>query len=84
MPIIVKAQGNDSTLDVIKKFKKAAAQSDIVQKTKDRRYYTKPSQQRAVKKTEMRRLRKRARNLKRMKNVSPLSLQRIAERLGAA
>lgn len=81
MPIIVKAQGNDSTHDVIKKFKKAVANTDIVQQAKDRRYYTKPSQQRAVRKTEIRRLRKRSRALKRMKNVSPIALGRIMERL---
>lgn len=82
MPIIVKAQGNDSTFDVIKKFKKATSAADIVTKARDRRYFQKPSQKRTVKKTEMRRLRKRARSLKKMKNISPQVLQRIGERLG--
>ena len=58
MPIVVKATGSDSTHDVIKKFKKAAAERDIVQRTKNRRYFVKPSQERAQKKTEMRRLKK--------------------------
>jgi ribosomal protein S21 len=81
MPIVIRAQGNDSTHDVIKKFKKAVASTDIVQMAKDRRYYTKPSQQRQVKKTEVRRLRKRARALKKTKNISPATLQRLMERL---
>lgn len=81
MPIVIKAQGNDSTNDVIKKFKKAVAATDIVQTAKDRRYYTKPSQLRQVKKTEVRRLRKRARALKKMKNIAPATLQRLMDRL---
>ena len=82
MPIIIKAKAGDSTHDVIKKFKKAVTNSDIVQKTRDRKYYIKPSQKRAVKKTERRRLRKRSRSLKKMKNISQSALQRISERLG--
>ena len=81
MPIIIKAKSGDSTHDVIKKFKKAVINSDIVQKTRDRKYYIKPSQKRAVKKTERRRLRKRSRSLKKMKNISQSALQRISERL---
>ena len=81
MAIIIKAQGSDNTNDVIKKFKKAIATTDIVQKAKDRRYFKKPSQVRAAKKIEMSRLRKRSRALKRTKNISPAALQRINERL---
>lgn len=81
MPIIIKASNSDSTQDVIKKFKKATSASDIVQQAKDRRYYVKPSQKKAVHKTEMRRLRKRSRALKKMKNISPIVLERIAQRL---
>jgi ribosomal protein S21 len=66
---------------VIKKFKKAAAERDIVQRTKNRRYFVKPSQERAQKKTEMRRLKKRARALKKQKNISQAALVRIHERL---
>ncbi len=83
MAIIIKAQGNENTNDVIKKFKKAIATTDIVQKAKDRRYFKKPSQVRAVKKIEMSRLRKRSRALKRTKNISPAALQRINERLAS-
>ncbi len=81
MPIIIRAQGNDSTSDLIKKFKKVTVATDIVQIVKDRRYYQKPSKVKAVKNTEMRRLKKRARSLKRLKNISPQVLTRIEERL---
>lgn len=81
MPIIIKAQGNESTNDLIKKFKKATIATDVVQIVKDRRYYQKPSKLKAIYKTEMRRLRKRARSLKKQKNISPQVLTRIDERL---
>jgi ribosomal protein S21 len=81
MPIIVKAQGNEGTQDVIRKFKKATINSGIVDRAKARKYFISPSQERAVKKTEKRRLVKRARSLKKMKNVSPTVMQRIYERL---
>ncbi len=48
---------------------------------KDRRYYQKPSKIKAVRQTEKRRLRKRIRGLKKMKNISPQVLQKIEERL---
>ncbi len=83
MPIIIKAQGNDSTNDLIKKFKKITVATDIVQIVKDRRYYQKPSKIKAVKNTEMRRLRKRARSLKKLKNISPQVLARIDDRLSS-
>lgn len=81
LPIIVKAQGNESTNDLIKKFKKATISVDIVQLVKDRRYYQKPSKIKAVYQTELRRLRKRSRSLKKQKNISPQALARIDERL---
>ncbi|NCN06503.1 MAG: 30S ribosomal protein S21 [Candidatus Pacebacteria bacterium] len=81
MPIIIRAKKSDSVFDIIKRFKKAVTQTDIVQTAKDRMYFVKPSKKRAVKKIEMKRLRRRARSLKRMKNVSPVVLQRIKERL---
>lgn len=83
MPIVIKAQGNDSTQDLIKKFKKAVSMSDVVQKAKDNRYFVKPSQKRKVKKIEMNRLRKRSRSLKKMKNISSTTIQRINDRLGS-
>jgi len=83
MPIVIKSQGGDNTHDLIKRFKKAVAISDIVQKSKDGRYFVKPSQQRKVKKIEMNRLRKRSRSLKKMKNISAVTIQRINDRLGS-
>jgi len=82
MPIIIRAKKSDSVHDIIKRFKKAVVQTDIVQIAKDGMYFVKPSKKRAVKRIEMKRLRRRARSLKRMKNVSPVVLQRIRERLG--
>lgn len=81
MPIIIKAKAGDSTHDVIKKFKKAIASSDIVQKARDRRFYQKPSALRTVKKSEKRRLRKRSQSLKKMKNISAVVIQKINDRL---
>ena len=81
MPIIIRAKKSDSVHDVIKRFKKAVTQTDIVQIAKDGAYYIKPSKKRAIKRIEMKRLPRRSRSLKRMKNVSPGVLQRIKERL---
>lgn len=83
MPIVIKAQGSDTTGDVIKKFKKAAASSNVVIIAKDRAFFQKPSRKRAVKKIERKRLQRRARSLKKMKNISPASLERLNERLGS-
>jgi ribosomal protein S21 len=81
MPIIIKAKAGDSTHDIIKKFKKAVAAADIVTKARDRRFYKKPSSIRTENKSEKRRLRKRARSLKKMKNISSVVMQRINDRL---
>jgi ribosomal protein S21 len=83
LPIIIKAQGSDSTNDVIKKFKKVMIATDIVQRVKDRRYYIKPAKLKAQKTIEHARLQKRARSLKKMKNVAPQVLVRMKERLGS-
>jgi len=81
MPIVVKAGSNDSTNDVIRKFKKAAAATDVVQKAKDGRYFQKPSQIRAQKKIQKNRLRKKARSLKQMKNIGQDVIDRIHEKI---
>lgn len=83
MPIIIKAQSNESTNDLIKKFKKITVATDIVQKAKDRRYYQKPSQVKAVRKIAIQRLKKRMRSLKKMKNISPQALVKMAERISS-
>lgn len=79
MPIVIKAKNNDNTNDVIRKFKKAVAAADVVQKAKDRAFYQKPSQIKAVKKREVIRAHKRLRSLKRQKNVSPNSIAHLLE-----
>ncbi|PIY80211.1 MAG: hypothetical protein COY80_04255 [Candidatus Pacebacteria bacterium CG_4_10_14_0_8_um_filter_42_14] len=81
MPIVIRAKQNDSTNDVIKRFKRAVTQVDIVQKAKDAAFFISKASMRASKRMDMNRLRRRARSLKRMKNVSELSLQRINDRL---
>ena len=79
MPIIIKAKGNENSSDLIRKFKKVMAATDIVQKVKDRTYHVKPSQQKKLKKDEKRRAKKRLRSLKKMKNISPERLARVAK-----
>jgi len=81
LPIIVKARGNDSTSDLIRKFKKIVAGADIVQKVKDRTYYQKPSQEKQVRKNELRRAHKRLRSLKRSKNVAAEDIERLVQAL---
>jgi ribosomal protein S21 len=69
VPIIIKARGDDHTGDLIKKFKKIIAATNIIQVVKDRKYYQKPSEVRTLKMNELRRMRKRMKSLKRQKNV---------------
>lgn len=82
MAIVVRAKKSDSTNDVIRKFKKASVASGIVQKIKDSRYFRKPSQIRAEKTATRSRLKRRARSLKKMKNISPQVIARINLKLG--
>ena len=82
MPIIVKAKKNQSANDLIRQFKKVSIASGIVDLIKDRRFFQKPSKKRAIKKIEKNRLQKRARSLKKMKNISPQVITRINDRLG--
>ncbi len=81
MPIVIRADSNDTTGDVIRKFKKATIATNVVQIAKDRRYHQKESQLRAQKKIERNRLRKKMRSLKRTKNISPESIERLRERI---
>lgn len=82
MAIIVRAKKGDSTNDVIRKFKKASMATGIVQKVRDSRYYRKPSHIKAEKTADRSRLKRRARSLKKMKNISPQTLARINQKLG--
>jgi ribosomal protein S21 len=83
MPIVLRAKKTESTNDLIRKFKKLTAAADIVQIVKDRRYFQKPSRIRATKVAEMSRLERRARSLKKTKNVSPQAIAKINQRLGS-
>lgn len=69
MPIIIRARSDDHTGDLIKKFKKIIAATNIIQIVKDRKYYQKPSELRTVRMNELRRMRKRVHNLKKLKNI---------------
>lgn len=82
MAIVIRAKKGESTSDLIRKFKKASVSSGLVQKIKDSRYYKKPSKLKAEKTATRSRLKRRARSLKKMKNISPQSLMRINQKLG--
>lgn len=72
LPIILKSRNDDHMSDLIKKFKKIIASTNIIQVVKDRKYYMKPSEIRTVRMNEIRRTSKRKRAIKKMKNV-PIS-----------
>lgn len=82
MAIVIKGKKGDSANDLIRRFKKAIVASGIVQKAKDGRYYRKPSNIRAEKTALRSRLKRRARSLKKMKNISPQVLARLNQKLG--
>ena len=69
LPIIIKAKSDDHPGDLIKKFKKIIAATNIIQVVKDRKYYQKPSEIRTVRQNEIRRMKKRLRVIKKLKNV---------------
>jgi ribosomal protein S21 len=69
VPIIIKAKGDDHAGDLIKKFKKVIAATNIIQVVKDRKYYMKPSEIRTQRQNEIRRMKKRAKIMKKLKNV---------------
>lgn len=83
LPIIIKAKKNQSTSDVIRQFKKVVAGAGVVQVAKDRRFFQKPSRIKASKVAERSRLKRRARSLKKMKNISPVAISKIQQRLGS-
>ncbi|MEA2056565.1 MAG: 30S ribosomal protein S21 [Patescibacteria group bacterium] len=82
MAVVVKAKKDDSTSSLIRRFKKAVKSEDIVQKTRDRRYYKKPATLRAERKSTKRHLKKRLKTVKKMKNASPRSIQHLKQRIG--
>ncbi len=68
MPIIIKAKSDEHPGDLIKKFKKVMAATNIIQVVKDRKYYMKPSEVRTQRQNEIRRMKKRMRSIKKLKN----------------
>lgn len=78
MPIVIKADPNQSTNDVIREFKKATAATGIVIKAKDNRYYKKPALVKAAKTASKRKTQKRYRSMKKMKNVSEKQLRHLS------
>ena len=64
MPIVVKAQPNDSTDQVIRKFKKKILQDQLLTELNDRKFYKKPSVKKKEKLSEFKRLKKRRKRLK--------------------
>jgi len=81
MPVVIKAKKNDSNGSMMRRFKKAVMAEDIVQKTRDRRFYKKPATIRAEKKAEKHHLRKRLKTLKRMKNISDHVLDILRDKI---
>ena len=84
MAIVVKARANDSTNDLIKRFKKVVVSTDVVQKVKDRQFYQRPSQVKKMAHNENRRLARRLRGLKKMKNIPPEVIVRMTDKLSTA
>ena len=83
MTIVVKNRGNESVGDMIKRFKKISVAMDIQTLVKDRQYYERPSQVRKNYNNDNRRLRRRLRGLKKMKNISPDIIARMHEKLSS-
>jgi ribosomal protein S21 len=81
MTIVVKNRGNEHVNEMIKRFKKVSVALDVQQLVKDRQFYLKPSQVRKNNKNDNRRLRRRLRGLKKMKNISPDIISRMHTKL---
>ncbi len=64
MPIVVKAQPNDSTDHVIRKFKKKVLQSQLLTELKENEFHKKPSVKKKEKLSEFKRLKKRRKKMK--------------------
>jgi len=84
MTIVVKNRGNESVGDMVKRFKKISVAMDIQTLVKDRQYHLRPSQVRKNNKNDNRRLRRRLRGLKKMKNISPEIIARMHEKLSSS
>lgn len=83
MSIVVKNRGNESVNDLIKRFKKISVSLDVNTLVRDRQYHLKPSQVRKNAVNDNRRLRRRLRGLKKMKNISPDIITRMHDKLSS-
>jgi ribosomal protein S21 len=82
MPIIIKPKSSKTTTSkLIRDFRKAVAITGIVEKARDRRHHTKPSQVRAQKKISKNRLSKKIKILKHTKNIGPDVIEKMTRRL---
>jgi ribosomal protein S21 len=81
MPVIIKKTKKDSAASLMRKFKKITTYMNIVQDARDKRYYKKPSTIKAEKNSEKRHLKKKLKTLKKMKNISPQSLERLRDKI---
>jgi len=63
MPIVIRAKKNDSTSDVIKKFKKFVASANVLEIAKDREFYFKPSAVKNIKNNELKRQKQRSKRI---------------------
>lgn len=84
MSIVVRNRGNESVNDLIKRFKKISVSLDVNQIVRDRQYHLKPSQVRKNATNDNRRLRRRLRGLKKMKNISPDIISRMHDKLSSS
>jgi len=64
MPIVVKSRRDDSTDNVIKKFKKLSVIENVVGKARDREFYKKPALLRKEHNKELERLKRREKHLR--------------------
>lgn len=81
MSIVVKNRGGEPVNELIKRFKKISIALDVQTLVKDRQYHLRPSQVKKNLKNDNRRLRRRLRGLKKMKNISPDIISRMSDKL---
>jgi ribosomal protein S21 len=65
MPLVVKAKKNDTTGDVIKKFKKIVAIAQVLEIAKNREFHFKPSAVKNIKMNEKKRQKRRIKMIQR-------------------
>lgn len=63
MPVVVRAKKNDTTLDVIKRFKKFVAIANVLDIAKGREFHFKPSALKNIRYNELKRQKRRAKKM---------------------